>query len=90
MKINLCTENEEKIQELDAQIKEADKNNKQKVASKTVLWKKSAVSDLQQCLRTPFLATEVTFYLEQLWTFNFTFYDCDINQVFFIISGMWQ
>lgn len=89
MKINLCSEEEEKNNckaELDAHLKQADDYYKlkaeDKAFSKNNPVEKTAVFDLQQCLPTPLLASGITFYLRQLWTFNLTVHNCDDNQAY--------
>lgn len=71
---------------MDSHIKEADDYYKLKAEDKNMSKndrsKKTAVFDLQQCLPTPVLASGITFYLRQLWTFNLTVHDCNDNQAY--------
>lgn len=87
MKINLSTNLEEKAklqEELDLHLKEADDyyilKSEDKRLSKNDKSKKTITFDLQQCLPTPQLSSGITFYLRQLWTFNLTVHDCDVDQ----------
>lgn len=57
--------------------KENDKNLA-KLDSKTKLY----TFDLEKCLPTPLLNSNIAFYKRQLWTYNLTVHDCVSNQPF--------
>ncbi|KAF0748689.1 Uncharacterized protein FWK35_00027376, partial [Aphis craccivora] len=81
MKINFATDEEKlKLQELADQAYSQKAHDK--LESITDPTKKTLSFDLQQCLPTPQLETNVVFYKRQLWVYNLTLHDCDDGQAY--------
>lgn len=88
MQINLATD-EEKLKLKEVLINHqtladeaySEKSN-DKLQSLNDPTKKTLNFDLQQCLPTPQLETNVVFYKRQLWVYNLTVHDCDDGQAY--------
>lgn len=69
---------QQRIHHLEADVAYKCKEHDKRLST-TDITCKTYTFDLQQCLPTPFLKSNVSFYKRQLWTYNLTVHDCETN-----------